>query len=259
MSFLQNLFKAKDATPAFQPPAVPVQLPNLTMQTAAEMAQAAEPGEAAKQLLTPQQTPSQYLAALQEKHLGGEMVKAMAHGMPDRSGVMWAVLSAQKVKEHLPSEELQAIQAAHDWVKNPNPNTAAAAAAAAAKTDMMGPGALAAQGAAWTQPASPVAAGAEGAPPPSRLTPHAVAGAVQLAAAIAADPKAAAPKLLAAVAQAAIPELPKPAAPAMPAAPDMPAAPALTIPPAIQEHMFKSQHPFIAMGLDIASGKTPVG
>jgi hypothetical protein len=31
------------------------------------------------------------------------------------------------------------------------------------------------------------------------------------------------------------------------------------VPPEVQAQTFQQQHPFIKMGLDIASGKTPVG
>jgi hypothetical protein len=141
------------------------------------------------------------------------------------------------------------MEAAQVWAKNPTAPNQAAAAAAAAKTDYRGPGALAAQGAAWAQPAMPVAVPA-GAPPAPRLTPHAVAGAVLLASAIAANPKLAAPKIQAPALALPTLEVPQLAMPTL--------GPPPTIPPEVQAQTFRAQHPFIAMGLDIASGKTPV-
>jgi hypothetical protein len=38
---------------------------------------------------------------------------------------------------------------------------------------------------------------------------------------------------------------------------EAPKAPA-TVPPAVQAQTFQQQHPFIKMGVDIASGKTPI-
>lgn len=241
MSFFESLFSAP-------PPPVPAVLPKFTSPTALELAQAAQPSPAAQLLLTPQQTPPQYLAALQEKQLGDEMVKTLAHGMPDREGVQWAALSAEKVSDKLPPSDVQALKAAKAWAANPTPETQAAAAAAAAKTDLQGPGGLAAQGAAWSAPAG------SGAP---RLTPQAVTAAVLLSAAIVAFPKYAAPKAPAAPGAAPLPEVPKPVLPPVPAPPGAP-APSLVEPPKLQAKKFKAQHPFIALGLDIASGKVPL-
>lgn len=218
---------------------VPAQLPKITAPTAAEICKTSDPKPAAQQLLTPQQTPSQYLNALQEHHHGDEMVKTLAHGMPDREGVGWAAQSAEKVSAHLPPADVQALHAAKAWSANPTAETQAAAAAAVAKTDMQGPGALAAQGAAWAKPTA-------GAAP--RLTPHAVAGSVLLSAAIAANPKLAAPKVQSAVAAVQVPAVPQ----------AVPVAAVPTIPPAVQAQTFKAQHPFIAAGIDIASGKTAI-
>lgn len=189
--------------------------------------------------------------------MGGEMVKTMAHGMPDREGVHWAAQSAAKVSDKLPPSDVHAMQAAQTWVKSPTEANKAAAGAAAAKTDFKGPGAWAAQGAAWSQPATPAASGAgtAAAAAAPRLTPHAVNASVMLASSIHANPAVAAPALKAPVLQAPTLAAPTLQAPQV-AAPDVPPP---TVPPAVQAQAFKQQHPFIAMGLDIASGKTPCG
>ena len=253
MGFIQNLFKpAAPKAPAFQPPPVPGLMSKITAPTAVQIAQQSNPSPAAQQLLTPQQTPSQYLSALQEKQMGDEMVKTMAHGLPDREGVHWAAQSAEKVSDKLPPDDVQAMKAAQAWAKNPTEANQAAAAAAAAKTNLQGPGALAAQGAAWAQPSTPAAAPAGVVPAVPRLTPLAVSGAVLLAAAIKANPALAAPKA---------PALQAPTLPAqVPATPQLAATQVAppTVPPSVQAQMFKEQHPFIALGLDVASGKTPV-
>ncbi len=255
MALFQNLFKpAAPKPPAFQPPPVPTQLPKISAPTAAEIAKTSEPSPAAQQILAanPNQTPPQYLSALQEKQMGPDMVKTMAHGMPDREGVHWAAQSAEKVSDKLPPQEVQGMKAAQAWAKNPTPENQAAAAAAAAQGGCRGPGSMAAQGAAWAQPATPAAPGAAAAP---RLSPHAVSGSVLMSSAVQAHPAAAVPAMTAPTVQAPALAAPQLQTPQLAAA--TPQAPAV-IPPEVQAQTFQQQHPFIKMGLDIASGKTPV-
>ena len=185
--------------PALQPPvaveppvpSVPAVLPKIAAKTAAEICKDCKPEAEAKLLLTPQQTPSQFLAALQEKNLGAEMVKVLAHGLADREGVAWAVQCAQKVAgllSTLPAADVQAMKAAKAWVKNPTAEKQKIAAAAAELTDYQGPGAWAAQAVAWAGDGAPKSSSAAGGAPP-RLTPQAVAAAVLLASTIQARPE----------------------------------------------------------------------
>jgi hypothetical protein len=259
MSFLPSFLKpAAPKVPEVPSLQIPTQLPKISAPTAAQIAQSAEPSAGAKTLLTPQQTPSQYLNALQQKHMGPDMVKTLAHGMPDREGVHWAAQSAEKVSEKLPPHELDAMKAAQAWVKNPTPANQTAASAAAAKTNFQGPGAWAAQGAAWAQPATATpgagAAPAAAASAAARLTPHAVSGAVLSAAAIKANPALALPAVKAPAMQMPTLAAPTLQAPQL-AAPQAPQTPPPTVPPAVQAQTFKEQHPFIALGLDVATGK----
>ncbi len=82
-----------------------------------EIAKDSQPSPDAQALLTPQQTPSQYLNVLQEEQMGPVMVKTLAHGMPDREGVGWAAKSAEKVADKLPPDDLGAMTAAQAWVQ----------------------------------------------------------------------------------------------------------------------------------------------
>jgi uncharacterized protein DUF6931 len=238
MALFKNPFGPSAAPKPPKVPPVPEYLPKIKAAKAAELTQHSDPSPAAKSVLTPQQTPSQYLGALQEKHLGGDMVKTMAHGMPDREGTHWAAQSAEKVSDKLPPSDVHAMKAAQTWVKNPTAENQAAAGAAADKAGHKGPGALAAQSAAWSKP--------EGTPASERLAPHTVAGAVLMSSAIKANPA-----LATAPTQA-------PTTPAL-QTPQVAAAPPATVPPSVNAHMFKQQHPFIAMGLDVASGKSAPG
>lgn len=263
MAFFTNPFKPQSPpVPKVQPvqaPPVPAQLPKISAPTAAQIAQHSQLSPAAQALLTPQQTPAQHLQALQDYHLGNDMVKTLAHGMPDRDGVHWATQSAEKVSDKLPAEDVHAMKAAQAWVKSPTPANKAAAGAAAAKTNFSGPGAWAAQGAAWSQPSAPADSGAaSGAAALPRMTPHAVTASVLMSSSIHANPALAAPKAQVPSLKAPTAALPSLKAPQV-APPQAPQAPAPTVPPAVQAHAFQQQHPFIAMGLSIASGKSPLG
>ncbi|MEO6786247.1 MAG: hypothetical protein ABI318_08955 [Chthoniobacteraceae bacterium] len=130
---------APQAPPEPEFPPVPAELPKVSAKTAAELCKESKPEPPAMELLSPQQTPAQFLAVLQERNLGSDMVKVLAQGLPDREGVAWAVQCALRVADKLPVADAQA------WVRNPTPGLKAAAAAAAQRTDYQGPGTWAAQ------------------------------------------------------------------------------------------------------------------
>ena len=196
--------------------------------------------------------------------MGEESVNFLANGMPDREGVLWASQSAQQVSDKVPPADAQAAKAAEVWALNPTPASQAAAAEAAKKTDFQGPGAWSAQGAAWAKPETPAAApGAAqaAAVPEQRLAPQAVSGSVLLSAAKAGDVKPPTPEMPQAPAMKAPAfeapkfETPKFEAPKL-SAPEMPAPPPAPSPEEMSK-AYQLQQPFIARGLDIASGKTP--
>ena len=261
MSFFQSIFKpaapAMPAAPKVPPvsfPAVPQHLPKITAPTAAHIAQSANPSPAAQQILAanPHQTPSQYLSALQEKHQGGDMIHTLSHGMSDRDGVHWASQSAEKVSDKLPPHEVDAMKAAKAWAHNPTPENQAAAAHAAAHGGCKGPGSLAAQGAAWAKPEGPPVPGAPAVP---RLTPHAVSGSVMMSSAVKAHPALTVPTMTPPHLAAPTLAAPNLHAPELALhAPAVPTAPAV-VPPQVAVQTFQQQHPFITMGLHIASGK----
>jgi hypothetical protein len=200
-------------------------------------------------------TPCQQAQALNQKQLSHDAVKSMAHGLPERDSVKWAAASAEKVSNPAHKPDLNAIQAAKAWAQNPNPESQKAAALAASKTDYQTPGAWAAQAAAF--------AGKGGG-----LAPHAVTGAVLLAAAQGgkpiSPPGAAAPKIEA----PKVPALAAPKAPAFkfpffkrpspaPAAPQVaaPGPDGLTVTPAQRAEMAKNCDPYLKLGCDIGTGR----
>jgi hypothetical protein len=124
----------------------------------------------AKEIVKPGMTPCQQAQALNQKQLSTDAVKSLAHGLPEPKAVKWAAASAEKVANPAHTTDFQAIQAAKAWCQNPTPQTQQLAGQAASKAGFQTPGAWAAQAAA--------SAGSGG-----TLTPHAVTGAVLLAAA----------------------------------------------------------------------------
>ena len=223
-------------------------LTKITSPTALDICQEFPLQPESRQLLTPTQTPDEYLRTLQEHHQSEDSIKLLAHGMPERESTWWATQSAQKVADPANTADQEAIRAADAWVKNPSPATQQQATVAAAKTDYQTPGAWAAQAAAWAQPQPPAVA-AVATPAAPRLTPHAVSGAVMLAAAASAPKVPAVPKV--AEPQLQMPEKPTLTAPKMPA-PEMPKPP---LTPQQKVEVAKIHDPFIKLGTDIASGR----
>jgi hypothetical protein len=74
-----------------------------------------------------------------------------------------------------------------------------------------------------------------------------------MSSAIKANPAVAVPAMSAPAVKAPALALPKVQAPQL--ATEAPQAPAAVVPPEVQAQTFQQQHPFIALGLDIASGK----
>jgi hypothetical protein len=229
----------------FKRPAAP--LPKITAPTAADLAAKSKPSPAAQTLVKPNQTPAEYIAALEQNKQSTDAVNALAHGMEERDSVHWACQSSRKVGDKLNAEDTTALQAAESWVKTPSPENQAAAQAAASKTDFTGPGGWAAQAAAWSQnPAPAAAAGAPAAANPTAgLAAPAVAGAVLLAAGLANRPAMAPAK------KPVVPQAPGVVTPTVASAP----AAAPQLPPVDQNKQSKMLQPFIDLGKDVASGK----
>jgi hypothetical protein len=201
---------------------------------------------AAQELVVPGQTPCDQANALNQEGLSKDAVK-------------WANASAKKVPNPANPADWEALQAAKAWSADPSPATQKAAALAAEKSGFQTPGAWAAQAAAWSGGAGP--------------TPHAVSGAVLLAAAqagkpippaaaglakpelpqLAAElPKLAKPNAPELAAKLAKPELAKLSVPEVPV-PVGPDGLALTAPQ--RAEMAKNCGPFLELGCKIGKGQ----
>jgi hypothetical protein len=131
--------------------------------------------------------PHKFVDRLIQAGLHGEATRFLAYGLPEREAVWWATLCVRSVPACW-SDEIakEALAAGEAWVKEPGESTRNRASAIAKRHKFelpTAPAAWVATAAAWTaggQPAPDKTASA----PPERLTAHAVAGAIMLAAVV---------------------------------------------------------------------------
>ena len=212
-------------------------LTKIQASNGAELAKKFKPKPEAQALAKTDQTPTEYVEALEANKQSDEAVNAMAHGMPERESVWWACQSSRQVDGKLNTADQKALASAENWVKNPTPENKALAGEAAKQTDMTGPGGWAAQAASWSgdAPATPEA---------PNLTAAAVAGSVLLAAGLVNRP--------------AMPEVEKKPVEVpterLPPSPSEP-PPAPDVPPVDQNKLAKALKPFLKIGKEVASGR----
>lgn len=222
--------------------AVPAALPGLQVPSAAALV------EKAGVKLGPEAIGASRDASALLEHLLNEKqdmlaaTQVLAHGLPPREGVKWAVDSCKRVESKLPPEARQAIMAADEFALVPNASNRALATATAEKVGLQSPAGLAAKAASLANvPDAPPIPGGE------KLVPACVAGsvicAVALSAAKPAKPEVAKPTLV-------MPELPKAAAAAQ--LPPVAPLPGPGSPESARNA--NAFQPFIAAGLAIAAG-----
>jgi hypothetical protein len=157
-------------------------LVKIKQPTAAEICQVVSLEEKAKQLLTDNLTPTDFLQQLFAQGLYTDAVQFLANALPKREAVWWACLAARStLNEQSPPTELKAIELAEAWVYRPTQESCQPTMQAAEAANFETPAAWAAVAAFWSgDNISPVANAAVS--PPDELTAKAVAGAVMLAA-----------------------------------------------------------------------------
>lgn len=104
----------------------------------------------------------------------------VAYLLGRREAVWWGCRSVRRIMSEIPANELDALQAAEAWVRDPEPELRLAAQDAATQADENGACAWLARAAAWSGGALVMGRAAPIAPPPE-LTPHAVVVAILLA------------------------------------------------------------------------------
>jgi hypothetical protein len=160
----------------------------------------AELGEEAMALVSPDVHPLDFVALLMEKKLYPDAVRFVAHALPKREAVWWALVCARRsAGEQPPAKIKAALDATERWVAQPTEENRRAAMAAAEKAELgtaAGCTGLAAffSGGSLAPPEAPPV------PPGEFLAAKAVSGAV-IFAAVAKEPERAPEKFRSFVAQ----------------------------------------------------------
>jgi hypothetical protein len=113
--------------------------------TSAEVCQRFRLGRVAEALLRDQQTPGQFLDLLAARRLFKDATRFLAHALPKREAVWWAVLCVREVVGPSPPEPVvAALRAAEAWVRDPSEENRRAAREAAKAAGTGSPAGLAA-------------------------------------------------------------------------------------------------------------------
>ncbi len=189
------------AAPKFE---VPSALPGIKAPSAAALAGKAGLKITPEMPAGPTDSPSKLIGHLlneKEDMLGA--TQSIAHGLPPKESVKWAVESCRKVEGRLPAGDMDAVKAAEALTALPNAANRATAGAAAAKAGLQSPAGMAAKAASMLDvPDAPNIPGAD------KVIPALVTGTVASAASLSAKPPA----------KPGVPVPPKPELPAMDAA-----------------------------------------
>jgi hypothetical protein len=157
-------------------------LAKVAAKTAAEVCQSFPLGEAARKLLRPELTPTQYLASLMQEQLDLDAIRFLAYALPKREAIWWACVCARRVHGLTPpAASNAALLAAEKWVADPNEDNRRAAMPVAEAAGFRDPAGCVAAACFWSggslaPPNLPVV------PPGEHLTAHGVASAILLAA-----------------------------------------------------------------------------
>lgn len=173
-------------TPSTAPASAPyAPQPTAVRRTATELAEAAELGEAAVQLLRSDDVrggPREFLALLMAKEQFAEAIRFLAHALPRRECVWWAWVCARKVSAADAAPAVRAaLEATERWIVQPTEEHRRATMEHAQAADLGTPAGGAALAAFFTggsmgPPEAPVI------PPGEFLTAKAAASAITLAA-----------------------------------------------------------------------------
>lgn len=136
----------------------------------------------AETLLTPEQTPEQFLKALIADNQYYSAIVFLAHALPKRESVWWACICTKAtVTDKTSKDNLEALKSAEQWVYSPTEDNRRLAENLAEKTEYITPASWTAMAAFWsggsvTGPDEPPV------PPAQYLYANAVSGAVNLSA-----------------------------------------------------------------------------
>ncbi|MCL6271096.1 hypothetical protein M3P05_14315 [Sansalvadorimonas sp. 2012CJ34-2] len=153
-------------------------LPYLTAQ---DITQRYQPSPEVETLLENNPTPEQLIGELNAEKNFADLVMFMAHGLPPREGIGWAIQCIQEIIDDCVPAEKVALATAKEWYINPTEKNRRDAERAANKAELQTAPGWVAQAVFWTG-GSMTAPGTPVISPPPFLYCHAIAGAVNLAA-----------------------------------------------------------------------------
>jgi hypothetical protein len=115
-------------------------------------------GDEAKQALTPEMSADEFIEALLIRQLHPDAVQFIAHYLPKRQAVWWALgCVKQAVPPELPPEQAAAVKTTERWIAEPTEENRKAAFAAAEVADTSTPAGITALAAYYTDALPPTA------------------------------------------------------------------------------------------------------
>jgi hypothetical protein len=129
-------------------------LPNIRADVSPSLAGIDGLSAAVADVTTGAGTLAESFAALMDNHLFQDAVVALANGMTKEAAVKWSVEAAKTVADKLPDGELQALEAAEDWLASGGAADAGPLQDLLQDNAMQGPGAWAAKAADWSDQAA---------------------------------------------------------------------------------------------------------
>jgi hypothetical protein len=171
------------------------------VRTPAQLADAAELGDEARALLTPELAHRQFFAKLVEAGQLADGVRFLAHCLPRREGVWWAWFTAKRTSGAEPAPKLKAaLEATERWIAQPTEDNRRAAMAHAEAAGFDSPAGCAGLAAFLAGPTMAPPNIEQAVPPPEFACAKAIAGTI-LITAVATEPEKAPEKLQAALQQ----------------------------------------------------------
>ena len=150
--------------------------------TARDICQHFDLEEEAQPLLSDDQTPEELLELLLEHEHFADAARLLANRLPKREAVWWACRCVRRIAGNEPADaDTQALEAAEQWVMEPNEDHRRATMPLAEALEFGTPASWAAVAAFWSE-GSLAPPDAPDVPPDEHLAAKAVAGAVILAA-----------------------------------------------------------------------------
>jgi hypothetical protein len=102
---------------------------------AAEVCRFFSLGDEAKKNLTPEQTPEEFIQLLLEKRLEADAIQFIAHYLPKRQAVFWALSCVKETPEAVGPQVEAAVQATEKWIVDPSEENRKATMKAAEDAD----------------------------------------------------------------------------------------------------------------------------